>query len=196
VPIAPFAWTHEKTRVAYDGGVLAINDERLPLDQIERLSRVLSHSTAQGSWGRLDCGVNLFANGEVSSVKFRGDATTEQWGAWRPLWDELDLLVRDEIGPRLLERTIRKVSADSTAEIVSIRAKGQGRFTVTAESLQARKKLFSKPIPWRAITEMPGVDEIITTDPQGKRRNHTTGVGSWEWDAWQVPLLWRHYGAR
>ena len=110
MPTAPFAWTHEKTRVEFDGSALAINSKHLPLDQIERLSRNLSRSTAQGSWNRLDCGVNLFANGEVASVEFRGDASTEEWGPWRPLWDQLDMLVRDEIEPRLLERTIRQVT--------------------------------------------------------------------------------------
>jgi hypothetical protein len=196
VPIAPFAWTHEKTRVEFDGDELRINDEHLPLDKIERLSRNLSRSTAQGSWGRLDVGVDLFANGEVSSVSFRGVATTEQWGPWRPLWDELDLLVSTEIEPRLLERTIHNVTADSATEIVSYRAKGRGFFTVTAESLQKRNKLFSKPIPWQAITEMPGADQIITVDPEGKRHKHNTGLVSSEWDAWQIPLLWQHYGAR
>jgi hypothetical protein len=195
VPVAPFAWMHEKTQVEFDGQALTINSKQLPLDQIERLSRELSRSTAQGSWNRLDCGVNLFANGEVASVSFRGDASTEEWGPWRPLWDQLDTLVRHEIEPRLLERTIRQVAVGSRAEIVSFRAKGRGIFTVTAESLQARK-LFSKPIPWKAITEMPGVHQIITTDPDGKRRKHNTGLISSEWDAWQIPLLWHHFAAQ
>ena len=107
----------------------------------------------------------------------------------------LDTLVRHEIEPRLLERTIGHVSVGSPAEIVSLRAKGRGIFTVTAESLQARK-MFSKPIPWKAITEMPGVQQIITIDPEGKRRKHNTGLVSSEWDAWQIPLLWHHFGAR
>jgi hypothetical protein len=42
---------------------------------------------------------------------------------------------------------------------------------------------------------MPGVDQIITIDPNGKRRKHNTGFGDSEWDAWQVPLLWHHFGA-
>jgi hypothetical protein len=195
VPTAPFAWTHEKTQVEFDGRALTINGKHLPLDQIERLSRNLSRSTAQGSWNRLDCGVNLVANGEVASVSFRGDASTEQWGPWRPLWDQLDALVRDEIEPLLLERTIRQVADGSSAEIVSLRAKGRGTFTVTAESLQARK-LFSKPIPWRAITEMSGVEQIITIDPNGKRRKHNTGLGYGEWDSWQIPPLWHHFAER
>ena len=197
MPTAPFAWTHEKTQVEFDGSALTINGKRLPLDKIERLSRFLSRSTAQGSWNRLDCGVELFANGEAASVKFRGDASTEQWGPWRPLWDQLDGLVRDEIEPRLLERTIRKITDDSAAEIVSFRAKGgRGRFTVTAESLQARK-LFSKPILWRSITDISGdVSEIVTVEPNGKRRKHVTGLVFGEWDAWQIPLLWHHYGTR
>jgi hypothetical protein len=194
VPTAPFAWTHEKTTVEFDGRTLRINDKHLPLDQVERLSRNLARSTAQGSWNRLDCGVNLFANGEVASVSFRGDASTEQWGPWRPMWDQLDALVLNEIEPRLLERTIHQVSAGTPAEIVSLRAKGRGTFTVTAHSLQARK-MFSKPIAWKAITEMSGVEQIITTEPDGKRRKHNTGLGYGEWDSWQIPLLWQHYGA-
>jgi hypothetical protein len=196
VPTAPFAWTHEKTQVGFDGRALTINGKHLPLDQIERLSRNLSRSTAQGSWNRLDCGVNLFANGEVASVSFRGDASTEQWGPWRPLWDQLDALVRDEIEPRLVERTIRQVTDGSAAEIVSLRAKGRGSFTVTAESLQARK-MFSKPILWNTITSISGgVSEIITVDPNGKQRKHHTGLGYGEWDSWQIPLLWQHYRAQ
>ena len=196
MPTAPFAWTHEKTKVEYDGHSLTINTKRLPLDQIERLSRNLSRSTAQGSWNRLDCGVNLLANGEVASVKFRGDASTVEWGPWRPLWDQLDALVHDEIEPRLLERTIRLVADGSPAEICPFSAKGRGRLVVTAENLQARK-LFSKPIPWKAITEMTGdIIQITTVDSNGKQRKHNTGFGSAEWDAWQIPLLWHHFGAQ
>jgi hypothetical protein len=195
VPDAPFAWTHEKTRVEFDGRALTINSTQLPLDQIERLSRNFSRSTASGSWNRLDCGVNLLANGEVSSVHFRGDASTEEWGPWRPLWDQLDMLVRHEIEPRLLERTIRQVTDGSAADVVSWRAKGRGSVTVTAESMQARK-MFSKPIQWKAITELPGSDPIITTDPNGKQRKHTIGLSSSEWDAWQIPLLWHHFSSQ
>jgi hypothetical protein len=196
VPTAPFAWTHEKTLVEFDGRVLTINSKRLPLDQIERLSRVFSRSTAQGSWNRLDCGLHLFANGDVASVRFRGDATTEQWGPWRPSWDQLDALVSNEIEPRLLAQTIHHVTIGSPAEIGSLRAKGRGRLKVTAEGLQARR-MFSKPIPWHAMTDISDdVIQITTTDSAGKRSTHHTGLGSSEWDAWQVPLLWRHYGAR
>jgi hypothetical protein len=195
VPTAPFAWTHEKTQVEFDGRALTINSLHLPLDQIERMSRNLSRSTAQGSWNRLDCGVNLFANGERAKVSFRGDASTEQWGPWRPLWDQLDMLVRNEIEPRLLERTIRQVAEGSRAEICPFSAKGRGRLIVTAESLQARK-MFSKPIPWKAMTDISdGVISIITVDPNGKKRKHNTGFGDAEWDAWQIPLLWHHFGA-
>ena len=196
MPTAPFGWTHEKTQVEFDGRALTINGKHLPLDQVERLSRSLSRSTAQGSWNRLDCGVNLLANGEVASVSFRGDASTEQWGPWRPMWDQLDALVRDEIEPRLVERTIRQVTDGSSAEIVSLRAKGRGTFTVTAESLQARK-MFSKPIPWKTITGISGeASEITTVDPNGKRRQHHTGLGYGEWDSWQIPLLWRYFAER
>jgi hypothetical protein len=194
VPTAPFAWTHEKTQVEFDGRALTINGSQLPLDQIERLSRNLSRSTAPGSWNRLDCGVSLFADGEVTSVSFRGDAGTEQWGPWRPLWDQLDTLVRHEIEPRLLERTIRQIAAGSPTDIGSARAKGRGRFTVTAESMRARR-MFAKPIPWKAITDISsdGLLQLSTADPDGKQRTHTTGLSSAEWDAWQIPLLWHHF---
>lgn len=140
---------------------------------------------------------NLFADGEVASVRFRGRASTEQWGPWRPLWDQLDTLVRHEIEPRLVERTIRQITNDAAAEIVSLRAaKGRGRFTVTAESLQARM-MFSSPIPWKATTDISGdVSEIVTAAPNGKQRKHATGLAFAEWDAWQIPLLWHHYGPR
>ena len=196
MPTAPFAWTHEKTRVEFDGQALMINDKLLPLDQIERLSRFLERSTAQGSWGRLDCGVNLLANGERAKVSFRGDATTEQWGPWRPLWDELDTMVRNEIEPRLLERTIRQVAEGTRAEIIPFSAKGRGRLIVTAEGLQARK-MFSKPIPWKAMTDISdGLIQITTVDPNGKQRKRNTGFSDSEWDAWQIPHLWHHFGAR
>jgi hypothetical protein len=195
VPTAPFAWTHEKTHVEYDGHALSVNGTRLPLDRIERLARNLSRSTAQGSWNRLDCGVNLYAAGDVTSVSFRGNAGTEQWGPWRPMWDQLDNLVSIEIEPRLLEKTIGVVASGPPAEIGSLRAKGRGRFKVTAESLQSRTP-FSKPIPWKAITDISdGVLQITTVDANGKRRTHSTGLGSAEWDAWQIPLLWRHFAA-
>ena len=196
MPTAPFAWTHEKTHVEYDGRALTINDKHLPLDQIDRMSRNLSRSTAQGSWNRLDCGVSLSANGVVSSVKFRGDASTEDWGPWRPLWDQFDAFVRDEIEPRLVERTIRQVADDSFAEVGSGTAKGRGRFVVKADCLQVRK-LFSKPIAWTSITEISDGDiQIIATGLDGKQHKHNTGVHTMYWNAWQVPYLWHHYGAR
>jgi hypothetical protein len=192
---APFAWAHEKTQVEFDGHALTINGKHLPLDQIERLSRNLSRSTAQGSWNRLDCGVSLFANGNVSTISFKGDAGTEQWGPWRPLWDQLDTMVHYEIQPRLVERTIGQVLAGTPTEIGSVSAKGRGRFVVTADSLQARK-MFSKPLPWTTIADVTlarGLYEIITNDPDGKQRKHNTGLNASEWDAWQIPLLWGHF---
>jgi hypothetical protein len=112
------------------------------------------------------------------------------------LWDQLDALVRDEIEPRLLERTIRQVAEGSPAELCPFRVRGRGRLIATAESLQVRK-LFSKPIPWKAMTEMSGeIIQITTVDPNGKQRTHNTGFGSAEWDAWQLPLLWQHFGAQ
>lgn len=194
VPIAPFAWTYEKTSVAYDGEVLTIDDRRVPLSRIERLAENLYVSTAPGSTNRLDCSIRVFADGEVSSVGFHGDATVEDWGPWRPWWDLLDALVRDEIEPQLLGRTLRAVASGSAAEIGSLRAKGRGRFTVTAEKLQNRQWL-ARPIPWRNITEISGdAFEIVTVDPSGKRRHHATGLATSEWDAWQIPLLWREFG--
>jgi hypothetical protein len=193
VAVVPFAWTYDETRVAFDGDALTINDKRLPLDRIERLSRNLSVSTAPGSTNRLDCGVRLLADGEVSSIAFRGDATSEAWGPWRPSWDVLDALVSAEIEPRLLTRTLGAVEASGAAEIGSLRAKGRGRYTVTAETLQPRT-LFARPIPWKWITGIEDdVFQIVTVDPRGKRRHHATGLATSEWDAWQVPLLWRHF---
>ena len=192
---APFAWVHEKTQVEFDGQALTINGKQLPLDSIERLSRNLSRSTSQGSWNRLDCGVSIFANGNVSTISFRGDASTEQWGPWRPLWDQLDTMVHHEIQPRLLERTISQVYAGAVTEVGSASAKGRGRFVVTAENLQARK-MFSKPLPWASIADITlsrSLYEIITADPDGKQRKHQTGLGASEWDAWQLPALWYHF---
>jgi hypothetical protein len=194
VTTAPFAWTHEKTQVDFDGETLTINGTHLPLDQIERLARNVSRSTAQGSWNRLDCSVSLFANGKESTVKFRGDATTEQWGPWRPMWDQLDTLVRHEIQPRILERTIATVTSGTPVEIGSAGGKGRGRFTVTAESLQARSWL-SKPIYWRSVVEMSEGGDHVIVESDGKRRKRNIALASFEYDAWLIPLLWRHFGA-
>jgi hypothetical protein len=195
VPTAPFAWTHEKTRVEYDDGTLSIDDKRFSLDEVERMMRCISVSTDPGSWNRLECRVRLFVDGEVVSVGFRGDASTEEWGPWRPLWEQFDALVAQEIEPRLLERTIRRAKDGSPAEIGSIRARGRGRLTVTPESLQARTNV-SRPSPWKPITALSdGVLKITTTGPDGKQRTHLTGLGEAEWDAWQIPHLWRHFGA-
>jgi hypothetical protein len=189
----PFAWTHEKTRVEFDGRELFINDRRLPLDQIDRLSRMLSRSTAQGSWNRLDCQVHFLAHGKESAVRFHGNAATEEWGPWRPLWDQLDELIRREIEPRLLDRTVRQVAETGSAEIGGGRANGRGRFTVTAEGLQARR-MFSKPIAWKSIIAMSGGDvEIVTAGPDGRQRKQNLGLLGMEWDAWQFPVLWQHY---
>jgi hypothetical protein len=193
---APFAWTHEKTRVAFDGDTLTIDDARLPLDSIDGLARTLSRSTAPGSYNRLDCQVHLFANGKVSSVRFRGDASTDEWGPWRPKWDELDAMIRQEIEPRLLNRTISQVESDSSAEIGRGRAKGRGRVTVTAETLE-KKGLFSKPIRWSSIVAVSDGDmEIVAAEPDGKQRKQRLGLHAMEWDAWQIPLLWQHFTRR
>jgi len=76
----PFAWTHEKTRVEFDGRELVINDKRLPLDEKDRLARMLERSTAQGSWNRLDCQEHFLAHGKRTALRFRGGAATEEWG--------------------------------------------------------------------------------------------------------------------
>ena len=191
--IEPFAWTHEKTQVEFDGEALTINGKRLPLDQIERLARNVSRSTAQGSWNRLDCSVHLFANGEEYSVKFRGDASTEQWGPWRPMWDQLDMLVHYEIQPRILERIVNQVTSGTPVEIGSAGGKGRGRFTVTAETIQARSWL-SKPIAWKSIVEMSDGGQQVIVESDGKRRKHNIALAPFEYDAWLIPLLWRYLG--
>jgi hypothetical protein len=194
VTIAPFAWTHEKTQVEFDGETLTIKGKRLPLDQIERLARNVSRSTAQGSWNRLDCSVHLFAKGEESSVKFRGDASKEEWGPWRPMWDQLDLLVHHEIKPRILERLVTTVTAGTPVEIGSSGGKGRGRFTVSAESLQARSWL-SKPIYWKSIVEMSDDGQKVVVESDGKRRKRSIALAPFEYDAWLIPLLWRYFAA-
>lgn len=192
---APFAWTYEKTQVEFDGRALTINGRQLPLDQIERLARNVSRSTAQGSWNRLDCSVHLFANGQESTVKFRGDASTEQWGPWRPMWDQIDTLVHHEIQPRILERILTTVKSGTPVEIGSPGGKGRGRFTVTAESLQARSWL-SKPIAWKSIVEMSPDGQEVIVESDGKRRKHHIALSPFEYDAWLIPLLWRYLGER
>jgi hypothetical protein len=199
VATAPFAWTHEKTQVEFDGGTLTINGKQFPLDRIERLSRNLSRSTAQGSWNRLDCGASVFAAGQLASVSFRGDAGTEQWGPWRPLWDQFDDLVRNEIQPRLLHRTIDQVMAGSPVEVGSLGPKGRGRYVVTASDLKARRP-FAKPVPWASIIDVSaasgGSYQIVTIDPSGRQRKQLTSLSAAEWDAWQIPLLWSVLRAR
>ena len=87
-------------------------------------------------------------------------------------------MVRNEIEPRLLERTIRQVADGAPAEIIPFSAKGRGRLIVTAEALQPRK-MFSKPIPWKTMTEISdGIIEITTVESNGKQRKHNTGFGS------------------
>ena len=189
----PFAWTHEKTRVEFDGRELVINDKRLPLDEIDRLARMLERSTAQGSWNRLDCQEHFLAHGKETAVRFRGNAATEEWGPWRPLWDQLDALIRDEIQPRLLGRTLRQIVDTGSAEIGGGRANGRGRFTVTAEGFEART-MFSKPVAWASIVSMSGGDiEILTQGPDGKQRKRRLGLLAMEWDAWAFPFLWQYY---
>ena len=192
---APFAWTYEKTQVAFDGETLTINDKRFPLDQIERLARNVSRSTAQGSWNRLDCWVHLFANGQEASIKFHGDASKEEWGPWRPMWDQVDALVFDEIQPRILERTITTVASGTPVEIGSAGGKGRGRFTVTSEFLQARSWL-SKPIYWKSIVEMSGDGQQVVVETDGKRRKKNIALASFEYDAWLIPLLWSYFSAQ
>lgn len=193
VSIEPFGWTHEKTRVEFDGRQLVINDDRLPLDEIDRLARTLERSTAQGSWNRLDCQEHFLAHNKETAVRFRGDSTTDEWGPWRPLWDQLDTLIRDEIQPRLLERALRQIADTGSVEIGGGRANGRGRFAVTAVGFQART-MFSKPVEWASIVAMTGGDiEIVTEGPDGKQRKRRLGLLAMEWDAWAFPLLWQYY---
>lgn len=191
--IGPFAWTHAKTRVEFDGASLTVDDRRLPLHEIDRLARTLTHSTAQGSYNRLDCSVHLFAHGKVSSVRFRGDASKPEWGPWRPMWDQLDGLIRGEVETRLLQRTLDCVRDDGAAEIGGGRAKARGRFTVTAEGIQARR-MFARPIAWSSVVALTDGDiEVTTEDADGNHRRRRLGLHAMEWDGWQVPRLWERY---
>ncbi len=192
---APFAWSYDKTRVDFDGQTLTINDKRFPLDRIERLARNVSRSTAQGSWNRVECWVHLFGEGQEGTIKFRGSAATEEWGPWRPLWDQVEGFVHEQVMPRLLDRAISSVAAGDPVEIGSAGGKGRGRFTVTSEAIQSRSWL-SKPIPWRSIVEMsPGGDEVVV-ESGGKRRKRTIALAPFEYDAWMIPHLWQHFRER
>jgi hypothetical protein len=64
---------------------------------------------------------------------------------------------------------------------------------VTADSLE-KQGWFSKPIRWSSIVSISDGDiEIVTEEPDGKQRKQRLGLHAMEWDAWQVPLLWRHF---
>ncbi len=189
---APFEWTHEKTHVAYDGSALSIDGTRFPIDQIERLARIVLHSKAQGSWNRLTCDVSVHAGGVTGRATFRGDAGTPEWGPWRPLWDQLDAMVRDEIQTRLLARTLDSALAGSPVELVSTSPKGRGRVVVTADAFKLRRP-FAKPVPWSSITDVTtpvSVYQLHVANAAGKVKTQLTGVEAGEWDAWQLPLLW------
>ncbi len=193
MPVAPFAWTYEKNRVDFDGETLTIGDKTFALDGIERLARGVSRSSGQGSWNRVECWVHLFGGGQEATVKFRGDAAVEGWGPWRPMWDQVDSLVYEEVMPRILERTISRVLAGDTVEIGSAGGKGRGRFTVTADALQARSWL-SKPIPWKSIVTMSDDAQQVVVDANGKQRKQSIALAPFEYDAWLIPLLWGYFG--
>jgi hypothetical protein len=195
VPSTPFAWSHQKTQVDYDGRALTVNGKRLPIEDIERLARSLTISRAQGSWMRLEASVHLLCAGKVTTVRLRGDGRDEQWGPWRPDWDLLDQLVREEIGMNLLLRTIDRVQDGQLTEIGSGRSKGRGRYTVTSESLQSRGWR-AKTFPWREIVDISDDLDITTVDAEGKQQTRALGLSSIEWDAWQVRTLWRHFGGQ
>ena len=111
---------------AFDGDVLSIDGKRFPVDQIGRLSRSLLHSRAQGSWNRLTANVSVYADGQTGSVTFTGDASTEEWGPWRPLWDEFYAMVHDEIEARLIRDSLERLMGGETIELVSLTGKGRG----------------------------------------------------------------------
>ena len=102
-------------------------------------------------------------------------------------------MIRDEIQPRLLGRTLRQIVDTGSAEIGGGRANGRGRFTVTPEGFEART-MFSKPVAWASIVSMSGDDiEILTQGPDGKQRKRRLGLLAMEWDAWAFPFLWQYY---
>ena len=113
----------------------------------------------------MTAGVSAFGNGEVASVQLVGDAGTERWCEWRPRWDQLDTVVRARIQPR------------------------RGRFTVSLAGIRHRKP-FARPMAWTSITGgtvRSGILVVGLTDP--RPREHFTGLGVGEWDAWQLPYL-------
>jgi hypothetical protein len=196
----PFEFVYERNRVEFDGAVLAIGGTGFPLDQIERLGRSILHSKAQGSWNRLTADISVWANGERGSVTFNGDASTEEWGPWRPLWDQLAAMVHDEIEPRLLRPVLTKLMDGGTVELCSLRGAGRGRIEASSEAYKERKPL-AKPIPWRAIVDVapaPGVPswQFQVADASGKVKSKLTGTNVAEWDAWMIPLLWKVFRSR
>jgi hypothetical protein len=194
----PFAWTHQKTDVAFDGTALTINGKAFPVDRIERLIRSITYSHAQGSWNALECDVHVFADGAKGSVLFRGDAGTEEWGPWRPLWDQFYEMVHDEIEARLLGRTLERMFAGEEVEIGSLTTKGRGRLVVTSKGCKVRRP-FAKEIPWASasgVSVASGTYQLDILQESGKVKAQNVGLGVTEWDAWQVPLLWKVFHDR
>ena len=195
---APFEFTHDKTHVAFDGWTLTVDGKHFPVDEITRLTRSLLHSKSQGSWNRLTANVTVYANGEQGSVTFMGDASTEEWGPWRPLWDQFYAMVHDEIEARLIRTSLEQLMSGATIELVSLRAAGRGRIEITAEGFTPRRP-FAKLTPWASISDVStsvGVYQLHVPNASGKVKTHLTGVGVAEWDAWQFPLLWQVFHKR
>lgn len=194
----PFAWTYQRTDVAFDGETLTINGKPFPVDRIGRLIRSITYSHAQGSWNALECNVDVFADGVKGSVSFRGDASTEEWGPWRPLWDQFYEVVHDEIEARLLRRTLDQLFAGESVEIGSLLANGRGRLIVTSKWCKVRRP-FAKEIPWASASDVSvasGTYQLDIPQESGKVKAHNIGLGTGEWDAWQVPLLWKVFHDR
>jgi hypothetical protein len=190
----PFEFVHGKHQVAFDGAALFVDGRRFGLDDIERLGTSVTVDQSQGRWNRLTAGVSVFGNDEVASVQFVGDAGTERWGEWRPLWDQLDTVVRARIQPRLLQRTLTTVTNGGEVDLGCIGPRMRGRFTVSLAGIRHRKP-FARPMAWTSIsgvTVRNGILVIGLTDP--RPREYLTGLGVGEWDAWQLPVLVERLG--
>ena len=195
---APFEFAYEKMHVVYDGVAVTINDNRFPIEEITRLQRSLLLSQSPGSWGRLTANATVYAGDGIGVVTFIGNGQSEDWGPWRPYWDQFYEMVHDEIEARLIRNSLEQLMGGQTIELVSLTAKGRGRIAVNAEGFTPRRP-FAKPTPWRSISEVTskvGVFEIHVPNASGKVKTHLTGVGVAEWDAWQFPLLWKVFHKR
>jgi hypothetical protein len=190
----PFEFGHGEHRVAFDGVALFVDGRRFGLDEIDRLATSVTVDQSQGRWNRLTAGVSVFGNGEVASVQFVGDAGTERWGEWRPRWDQLDRVVRDQVQPRLLQRTLTTVTNGGEVDLGSIGPRMRGRFSASLAGIRHRKP-FAKPMAWPSITGVTVRNGIFVIGLDGaKSREYLTGLGVGEWDAWQLPVLAERLG--